>query len=176
MKKTNKLLFALLTIAAGVLLFLYGGEVLSVCMTVLGVGLIVFAIVDLCRFSVVKAVLEGILGVAVLLIGWKLLGVALFVLAILLGIYGIVELFLHLVAICKKKGKGGKSKKKKDLATILGFVEPILALVVAALLLYCGTGALPLVLRVAGVLLVIDGILSIVAVIAGKSRKKKRKK
>jgi hypothetical protein len=173
-KRTSKVLLALLTVAAGVLLFLYGFEMLSICMTVLGVGLVILAIVDLFRFRVGSALLEGLLGVAVLVIGWKMLDIALFVVAILLGLYGIVQLFLQIVAVCKKKGKGKKRGKKKDAALILGFAEPILAMLASAVLLYCGTGALPLALRVAGVLLVVYGVLSVVAVITGKGKRKKR--
>ena len=126
MKRTSKVLLALLTVASGVLLFLYGFEMLSICMTVLGVGLVILAIVDLFRFRVGSALLEGLLGVAVLVIGWKMLDIALFVVAILLGLYGIVQLFLQIVAVCKKKEKG----KKRD--QMLERFDPILEMAVGS--------------------------------------------
>lgn len=165
MKRATKLLSALLTIALGVLFVIFKTEILSVCMTVLGVGLIVLAILDLIRFKVITAVIEGIFGVAVLVIGWTLVDIALFVLAIVLGLYGIVELIRRIFE---------KKKKKHPAVLVIGFIEPILCIGVAALLLLNGGAALSGVMILAGILLIVDGILSLVVALAGKRKKRKR--
>lgn len=167
MKKAIKLLSALLTIALGVLFVIFKTEVLSICMTVLGVGLLIFAILDLIRFKIFTAVIEGVLGAAVLVIGWTLLDIALFVIALVLGIYGIVELFSRIFE--KKKNKG-------TFVLIVGFIEPLVAIAASAFLLLNGSSALSFGVFLAGVFLIIDGILSLIVVLPGNKGKKKKKK
>lgn len=93
MKKTEKMVSALLTIALGVLLIVLKGSVISILMTVLGVGLIAFGLVDLCNRLIPPAVVKIVVGAIVILCGWVIVEAVLYVLAAALLIVGILLLY-----------------------------------------------------------------------------------
>ncbi len=93
MKKTEKIVSALLTIALGVLLIILKGSVVSILMTVLGVGLIAFGLVDLCNRLIPPAVVKIVVGAIVILCGWVIVKAVLYVLAAALLIVGILLLY-----------------------------------------------------------------------------------
>ena len=93
MKKTEKIVSALLTIALGVLLIILKGSVVSILMTVLGVGLIAFGLVDLCNRLIPHAVVKIVVGAIVILCGWVIVKAVLYVLAAALLIAGILLLY-----------------------------------------------------------------------------------
>ena len=70
MKRTEKIVSGLLTIALGVLLIVLKGSVVSILMTVLGVGLIAFGLVDLWNRLIPPAVVKMVVGAIVILCGW----------------------------------------------------------------------------------------------------------
>ncbi|MBQ8399737.1 MAG: DUF308 domain-containing protein [Clostridia bacterium] len=164
MKRVTKLVCALLTIALGALFVIYKTEVLSVCMTVLGVGLIVLSVLDLIRLKLFTSAIEGIIGIAVLVIGWLLVDIALFVIAIVLALYGGVELLRRIFE---------RKKKKKGLVLLIGFIEPFVCIAAAAFLLMNSGAALSSVMVVVGIILIVDGLLSLIVALAGKKKKKK---
>ena len=90
MKKTEKIISALLTIALGVLLILLKGDVISILMTVLGLGLIALGIVDFCNAVIPTAVVKTVVGAIVILCGWVIVEAVLYLLAALLLIAGIL--------------------------------------------------------------------------------------
>lgn len=93
MKKTEKIVSALLTIALGVLLMILKGGVVSILMTVLGVGLIAFGLVDLCNSLIPPAVVKMVVGAIIILCGWVIVEAVLYVLAAALLIVGILLLY-----------------------------------------------------------------------------------
>ena len=93
MKKTEKIISALLTIALGVLLILLKGDVISILMTVLGLGLIAFGVVDFCNVVIPPAVIKTVVGAIVILCGWVIVEAVLYVLAAILLIAGILLLY-----------------------------------------------------------------------------------
>ena len=93
MKKTEKIISALLTIALGVLLILLKGDVISILMTVLGLGLIAFGVVDFCNVLIPPAVIKTVVGAIVILCGWVIVEAVLYVLAAILLIAGILLLY-----------------------------------------------------------------------------------
>ena len=93
MKKTEKIVSALLTIALGVLLIVLKGSVISILMTVLGVGLIAFGLVDLCNRLIPPAVVKIVVGAIVILCGWVIVEAVLYVLAAALLIVGILLIY-----------------------------------------------------------------------------------
>ena len=66
-----------------------------------------------------------------------------------------------------------RKKKKKLFVLVIGFVEPAICIGASALLFFNGGAVLSWVMIVAGVLLIIDGLLSLVVALAGKRKKKK---
>ena len=93
MKKTEKIITALLTIALGVLLIVLRGKLVSILMTVLGVGLIAFGVMDLFDRLFPPAVIKLVVGLVVILCGWVIVGAVLYVVAALLIIAGILLLY-----------------------------------------------------------------------------------
>ena len=93
MKKTEKIITALLTIALGVLLIVLRGKLVSILMTVVGVGLIAFGIMDLFDRLFPPAVIKLVVGLVVILCGWVIVGAVLYVVAALLIIAGILLLY-----------------------------------------------------------------------------------
>ncbi|MBO5240100.1 MAG: DUF308 domain-containing protein [Clostridia bacterium] len=93
MKRTEKIVLALLTISFGVLLIVLKGGIISILMTVLGVGLIAFGLVDLLNRTFPPAVIKTVIGAIVILCGWVIVKAVLYVLAAALLIVGILLLY-----------------------------------------------------------------------------------
>ncbi len=153
-------LSALMTLALGILFVILKAEVIGICITILGVALIVTAIVDLVKRSFVSAVIKAVLGVLVLVIGWSVIDLALLVIGIVLLIYGIVEL-------CKRLF-GNKGKKRKFWQKLLGFIQPIFCIIASILLLTNSGNVLDWAIIIPGIFFIIDGILGIINALASK--------
>ena len=145
MKLSSNLITAILTIALGVLLAVFKEGIIGIAMTVLGVGLIIWAIIDFLDKKMETAIIKAVAGVAVILLGWLVASIVLFVFAGLLLIYAIYQIYLLLKA----------KKKKWDL-----FVQPVLYAIAAVLFLFNGYGWAFI---AAGIVLIVQGVLALVA-------------
>ena len=145
MKLSSNLITAILTIALGVLLAVFKEGIIGIAMTVLGVGLIIWAIIDLIDKKMEPAIIKAVAGVAVILLGWLVASIVLFVFAGLLLIYAIYKIYLLIKA----------KKKKWDL-----FVQPVLYAIAAVLFLLNGYGWAFI---AAGIVLIVQGALALVA-------------
>lgn len=165
MKKTSQLISALMTLAIGILFVILKAQVVGICITVLGVALIVTAVLDLIKKSIVSGIVKALLAAAVLIIGWLLLDLALVILGIVLLVYGVLEIFKTIVAAVKDKNIGA-------LGIVLGLIEPIIC-VVASVFLITNTGsAIAWTVIVAGILLIIDGALGVIRALTAKKENK----
>ena len=160
MKKTSLLISALMTIILGVLFLILKDQVIGIGLTIFGIVLIITAILELIKKNWGSGIIKAILGIAVLMIGWLLLDIALLVIGIVLLVYGILELIKRIVAIVKKQNG-------KLWATIVGFISPIVC-IIAAVALISGN-FLGWAIIVAGVLLIINGALSLIEALASKN-------
>ncbi len=93
MKKSEMIISAIFTIAIGVLLMIMKGEMISVFMTVLGVSLIVFGLLDLLQKNVPFAVVKIVVGGVVILFGWTIVSAVVYILASIVLIVGILALY-----------------------------------------------------------------------------------
>ncbi len=160
MKKTSQLISAIMTLVLGVLFLIFKEGVIGVALTVLGIVLIVIAILELVRKNFTSGIIKAVLGVAVLIIGGLLLDIALIIVGIVLLVYGILELVKRIVAIVKKQNG-------KLLPTVLGFIAPAICIAASVLLL---TGkALSVGIIIAGVLLIVDGIIALIEALTSKN-------
>lgn len=155
----NKLLSAILMTVLGILFLIWKGSVVSIAMTVLGVLLIVQAILDVIHKSYVSGVIKGVLGVAIIVFGWALVTITLYIMAVVLLIYGV----LQLVDALK-----GLDKDSKLLAKVLAFLEPAICLFISVCLLFNQGGTISWVFIVAGIFLIIEGIISLLGCLANK--------
>ena len=81
MKKSEKIISAVLTMVLGVLFIVLKMDFVGLLMTLLGAGLIVFGIVDLIEKLVPPAVVKMVSGVIVIVCGWVLVEAVLYILA-----------------------------------------------------------------------------------------------
>ncbi len=159
MKKTSQLISAIMTLVLGILFLILKDGVIGIAITVFGVVLIITAILELFRKNFVSGILKAVLGIAVLTVGWLLLDIAMLVIGIVLLVYGILELIKRIVAIFKKQNG-------KFWATVIGFINPIVCIIAAAALIW--GNFLDTAIIVAGVLLIVDGLLALIEALASK--------
>lgn len=127
MKKTEKILCALFTIALGVLLIVLKGDLISIIMTVFGIGLLALGILDLFRKQFPPAVVKGVGGIVVVLCGWVIVSAVLYIVAGILLIAGILLLY--------EKIKRGNSCDG-ILQILCEYVAPALCIVIGILFLF----------------------------------------
>lgn len=146
-KKDNITLFtAIFMIVMGIGLAIGGagfaGRVISILLTVLGVLIIVFGVLNVLGANVVYGIGEIVIGIIVIVFGWTLLWVALIVIAVLMILLGLQGLI--------------------NKAPILSTIGQILAGVLILLLAFGNNFAWSFVnvlYIVAGVVMAIDGLL-----------------
>lgn len=160
MRKASQFLSAVMTLALGILFLVLKTEVIGIAITVLGVALLITALLDLIKLSIITGIIKALLGVAVLVIGWLLIDIAILILGIVLLVYGVVNFFKAVFG--KNKGKLWRK--------IISIIEPILCVIGAIFLITSGGSAIEWAVIVAGVILVIDGILALVGAL-GSSKK-----
>ena len=117
---------------------------------------------ELVKKNFASGVIKAVLAIAVFLIGYLLLDIALIVIAIVLMVYGVLEFVKRIIAIFKKQSG-------KFLATVLGFINPILCVIAAGFLLTSRGEAISWAIIVAGVLFVIDGIIALIEALVYKN-------
>ena len=93
MKKSEKIISAIFTIAIGVLLMIMKGEMISIFMTILGVSLIVLGLIDLLDRNFPIAVVKIVVGSVVIFFGWTIVSAVVYILASLVLIVGILALY-----------------------------------------------------------------------------------
>ena len=147
-KKNSNLVSALLYIVIGVLLFLFPGDALKWAMTIGGAFFLICGIADLVRKYTSSGIINLVIGLIILLGGWLFLEIVLLVLGILIAIKGVFALLDAL--------RGKKS--------LIGAIFAILSIAVGVILAIGNTAeTLTTILKVAGVLLVVDGVLGLFA-------------
>ena len=145
-KKNSNLTSALLYIAIGVLLFLFPGDALKWAMTVGGAFFVICGIADLLRKYTRSGVINLVIGLVILLGGWLFLDIVLLVLGILIAIKGLFALIDAL--------RGKKS--------FLGAIFAIISIAVGVILVFGNTAqTLATILKIAGALLAVDGVLGL---------------
>ena len=147
MKLSSNLITSVLTIVLGVLFIVLKGGVIGIAMTILGMGLIIWAVLDLVDKNYNPAIVKGIAGVVVIVFGWTLASIVLYVLSALLLVYAIYQIY-DLV----------KSKTRNSIK----FVEPAIMALIAILLLFNQGGTITWVFIVTGIFLIIEGVLALI--------------
>lgn len=139
-------------IALGLLFIIFKGGIISIAMSIIGVSLIVWGVVNLINKLVTLGVVKIVFGVLVLAAGWLFVTLALYVLGACLLAWGISEL----IRLSKKK------IKKLTLPVILRIAQPVIYILVALTLFFNQGGAISWMFIVSGIFLVIDGVVALV--------------
>ena len=93
MKKSEKIITALLTIGIGILLMVMKGNFISLLMTIAGASLIIIGAVDLFFRQFPPAVVKVVTGVLIIICGWAAVSAVLYVVAAILLVFGILLLY-----------------------------------------------------------------------------------
>ena len=148
MKKSEKLISAIATIAFGLLLIILGAKFIKVLMTLAGIGLIILGVIDLLNRFIPLAVIKIVVGVFVIICGLALIEAVLYVVAAVLLIAGILLLY--------DKVKHGL--RCATLAhTIMEYASPSLLILIGILLLFHQGAMINAVFIISGILTIIEG-------------------
>ena len=162
MKKISSLTSAIIMLVLGILFTVLRGEVVGACITVLGVALIIFAVVEFIRGYTADAIVKSVLGLAVLLIGWLLIELAIFVIGLVLAAYGIYELVSIATELSRRRTKPELSRIFVMLA------EPLVCAFVGLFLMFSRGNALSTAILISGIILIVDSVIALVNIILNK--------
>ena len=148
MKKTEKIIAAVCTVAFGVLLIVLKDNFIGILMTVAGLCLIALGIADFANRLIPPAIIKTVVGAFVIFCGWVVVEAVLYILAAALLIFGILLLY-------------DKIKHKISCYSALGIVIeyalPALCIAVGILLLFHGGTASNFIFVLSGLLTVLIG-------------------
>lgn len=148
MNKTEKIIAAVATMVFGVLLIVLQDSFIGLLMTIAGICLIVWGVLDLIHRLIPPAVVKIVAAVLIIVCGWALVAAVLYIVAALLLIAGILMIY-------------EKIKKRvycsKWYLTVLEYSVPALFVIMGLLLLFHQTVTLEVIFIICGILTVIDG-------------------
>ena len=147
-KKKSELFSALLYIAIGVLLAIFKEGVLDWAIFLVGAIFIVSGILEVVKKNYTGGAISLIIGIAILILGGFLKDIVFLVLGILIAVKG----FVSLIDALKAKNKNA-----------LSIVFPVLTIAFGILLAF--GNLVGSVIFIAGILLVIDGVIGLVGAI-----------
>ena len=127
MKKSEKIFLSLAAMAIGVLLIVLKDNFIGILMTVAGLCLIVFGIVDLFKKCVPPGVVKIVTGLLVILCGWFVVEAVLYVVSAFLLVFGILSLYDKIKQ---------KFKCSTLLRTIMEYAVPSICIAIGILLLF----------------------------------------
>ena len=127
MKRSEKIIAAVLTMVFGILLMVLQNDFISILMTIVGVCFIALGVVDFFRRATPPALVKIVGGLLLIICGWAVVEAVLYVLAAIALLIGILFLYdkLKKPPICKKGGY-----------LLLEYAIPILCIAIGVLLLF----------------------------------------
>ncbi len=153
MKKSEKLITALVLMALGVLFIILKDNFIGILMTVAGVSLIVLGIVDVINGGLPQAIVKIVSGLLLIICGWAVVEAVLYILSGILLIFGMLWLY--------DKIKNGTSCSALW-QTVLEYVMPSVCIAIGFLLLFHRSGAVGLILTLCGILAIIEGAILLI--------------
>lgn len=148
MRKTERIIAAVCTVAFGILLIVLKDNFIGILMTVAGLCLIALGVADFVNKLVPPAIIKTVVGAFVIFCGWAVVEAVLYILAAALLIFGILLLY-------------DKIKHKITCANALDvaieYALPVLCIAVGVLLLFHGGSAANFIFVLSGLLTVLIG-------------------
>ena len=148
MKKTEKIITALLTIALGVLVIILRGELIKIITAVCAIALLALGLIDLIHKKIPPAVAKLVAGVVILICGLAVVEIVLYIIAAICMIAGIISLYEKLKT--NRRCKGWQEK-------IFEYALPVFLIVVGFLLLFNQGNTVNWIFVVCGVLTTMEG-------------------
>lgn len=148
MKKSEKILSAILTMGIGIMLIILKGNFIGVLMTVIGACLIALGLMDFWGRLIPPAVVKSVVGIFIIVCGWTVMEAVLYIVAALLLILGILLLYEKIHCKCV-------IRSWQDL--LCDYATPSLYIFMGLLLLFHRKGSIGVILVLVGVLAVMQG-------------------
>ena len=148
MKKTEKIIAAVLTMVVGVLLIVLKDNFIGILMTVAGACLVALGIADICNKLIPTAVLKIAVGVLIAVCGWIVVEAVLYIVSAILLAAGIYLIY-------------DRIKRRISCVTVWKFIYEYalsaVCIVIGALLLFHRGNAVNFIFIFSGILTVIEG-------------------
>ncbi len=148
MKKSEKIISALVLMAVGILFIILKDSFIGILMTVVGVGLIVLGIMDIFDKNIPQAVIKIVAGLVLIICGWAIVEAVLYILAGILLVLGVLLLYDQV-----KNRVSCHSLLEK----VLAYATPTVCIVIGILLLFQMESMLNFIFIVSGILTVLEG-------------------
>ena len=148
MKKSEKIIAAVLTIIIGVLLMVLKGKFVGVISVVAGISLIVLGLVDLFADGVAPAVVKIVVGLMVIICGFAVVRAVVYVVSAALLIVGILLLYDKL-----KNGTRCMDVSQK----ICEIALPSICILIGILLLFHNAKLMNMIFVICGILSLVEG-------------------
>ncbi len=148
MKKSEKIISAVVLMALGILFIVLQDEFVGILMTVAGVSLLVLGIVDIFGGNLPQAIVKMVAGLLVVIAGWTVVEAVLYILAGILLVCGTLWLYSKI-----------KNRDCCDMVwqTVLDYAAPSVCILLGFLFLFHHTMALSFVLVTGGILIILEG-------------------
>ena len=148
MKKSEKIVAALLTMFIGVLFMILKAAFIELLMTVAGLCLIVVGIIDIINKVVPTAVVKIVAGTLIIICGWAIVEAVLYILAGILLVFGILLLYYKI----KNNVRGCNLWQ-----TFIEYATPSICIAIGILLLFHSVTVVNFVFITSGILTFIEG-------------------
>ncbi len=148
MKKSEKIIAAVLTMVLGVLFILLKDDFIGLLMTIAGVALIILGVIDIVNKLVPPAVVKIVTGALVIVCGWIIVEAILYICAGILLVFGILLLYYKI----KNNVRGCTLWQ-----TILEFVTPVICIAIGIVLLFYSPSIVNFIFIASGILAFIEG-------------------
>lgn len=154
MKKSPELITALVSVLIGVLFVAVKGGVVSIAMTILGAGLIIWSIIDVLDKKIMPFVLKLVIGIVAIVCSWTITNIILYAFAGLMIAFALYQFYLLI---------------KNNKRNFLDFLEPFFFMVIGLLLIFAQGAVIDTIFLVAGISLMVVGAVSFINAILKKA-------
>lgn len=148
MKKTEKIVAAIVLMALGIMFMILKNNFIGILMTIAGASLIILGIVDIVNRTIPPAVVKIVSGLLVIVCGWAVVEAVLYILSGILLVFGILMLY-------------EKIKKRVRCATVwqtvIEYATAVICIAIGILLLFHQTSLVNFILLVCGLLTLLEG-------------------
>lgn len=152
MNKKEEIISAIASIIIGVLFIVMKDRIIGVAITVLGVVVLISALMDFLAKMTNLAIIKAVVGVCILVFGWLFVNLALYILAAGIILMGL----LQISGVHKNMPVNLTSGEK-----CMEYLKPVVTVVAGACLLLNQSGTISWVFIATGVLLILQGIMSL---------------
>lgn len=152
MERKENIISSVISIVLGLMLIIIKGDVISLAITLLGVAVLISAVVDFIDKLTNMGIVKAVVGVCILVFGWVFVNLALYILAAAIIIMGL----LRITNIHKLVPVNLTLKEK-----LFVYAKPVAMVLAGVCLLFNQGGTIAWIFVLAGILLILEGVLEL---------------